>query len=516
MRNCTLNLSLLGLLSVGVSAQAFPGAIFEVVSVGGQVGSLSQLCPLGANTHTMTLRSVSGPVFADVQLTMPFDCPGGSLHRGSGLILVSGFDSGTGTGYLCRLQMAGPSPTVVISESIAIPAFRPVGLVYNSAEARIYLLDPFSSLLRIGSWSGSGVLPSQWTLVDPNSPFPLSHMETRPGGMGGVYLYNASPSERNVSFEPIDRCEVYHGASPGWVVNFSVATPSLVDPIAWAVDDPHLLGHHGPLRVLGQAAPCSVVDSETLASVGSLAMGSTSQWSSLTLSGDLVPGRSYRIHGGTIADSIQLWPTYREGSPVGDGLYSIRHGTLRPPAMLVGNADFSVASSVRYHWSGQPPSTVPIPSFLWAKVGVPGPGVTITLPTGTVLINSPDATIGPDAEDTPVDPASLVSRLHFGVPIPNNDLLVGVPIVFQFVAISPSGQPMVSDVFGSSIRGQASGLSGALAQPQSGAGSAAAVPMHARCAMCREWLRGQGMGHPFQQAFYASVAARFTGQQAGW
>lgn len=478
----------------------------EIVKVGQEAFAVGQICPPGENTYVAEMRNTSGAqslVLSSV--TMPFDSPGGACQLGAGQLLVAGLDGATGMGYLCRLQVTGGiTPSLAIVETQGLGLFDPERFAYHVAEARIYLLDPDASFIRAASWGQGVALPALWSNVDVSGTVPvLTSVEISNGPEGGVHLFREREDLRSGSFDSHFRVSVYLDATQVWNVVPQWIVPQMSNPIAWTIDNPFSVGYQGPVRVRGEAAGCQLVNLSTGLPEASIGMASVGQWTVMPLLADLQPGEEYQIQGGALAGSVSFWPTFRAGVPSEDSGYAMQLGELKAPQMTVGNQLFGVDSAVRFNWVGQAPATDKINSFLWAKVGVPGPGTTITLPSGHVIIANPEATFGPSGDDTPINITSLKSVMKFNFPLPLDDSLEGVPIIFQFVAIAPGGAPIISDVFGSVIQGGAAAANAALAG--GGGASGGGMPLQARCSRCRNWLVTQGMSPAFSNALNTQV-----------
>ena len=424
---------------------------------------------------------------------MPFDMPGEAVYVGSQLALVSGLKLATGDSHLCLIAVDPVAPyTMTIVHSVVVPSFDAGDIAFNPADSRVFVYDWRQKDLRFVDWTVGSVLPSFNATADLTG---ISHLPSeldlgRLAGesTSGVYLRWESlkwgPRSSPNNWTPTKRAHISETAGV-WSATILPASTVQVAAGGWTVESPRSASYLGPLKVGGVTGSFDLRSSDGT-SIQSGLSSSALAWTTLTLTQAMQPGESYYVDGGTATASQPIWPTYRAGSPVAQGGYVFRPGYLSPRLMQVGQPKFTIWAEVEY--AGATVSSQRMLTFMWAKIGEPGPTTVETLPTGETVIKNPDATFGLDTEDTAIHPVLRHSIHNRSLPIAPDPNLEGTPIIFQFIAATPAGNLIASDVFGSKIIAAPSS-SAALGGGGSTSSQAAQGPSAGTLLGAKQWIR---------------------------
>ncbi|PIE23491.1 MAG: hypothetical protein CSA62_07700 [Planctomycetota bacterium] len=450
-------------LPVGVRAEYSAKRFYEV---GAEKGSL--VVEKGSATLQWSILS-SNPVVANpVTAVLPFDQVGDVQFLDNKFFLISGWSSSSSQGWLVWGVMVGDASSTTRSIALVVQknygaAFDLVEFHWVQAESRVYAVNAKSTpTTLIGfSWSGSGAFPESSSfeaIADTNSPG-LSDLELlklyERDGVGGVRA-SLPVCIDNMGFRGGADVALVGGA---WRISELVAAAPSV-PAGWEVSDSYYTSANGvPLYVRGHAGSFAITNLVTGVDAYTGSSVSATQWVSVP-STTMLAGFPYRVTGAGAVESNTLWPLtrygYPEGSIASDGATSIGRGFYLGADLRVGNADFRVAGDLAI----SPPVTVPTSSAtvaLW--VGVDGPGA-VSIVNGVSFLTSPAIAA---SQSVAIDADSRVGSFVFDFPVDSDPGLEGVVPLFQFVALLPSNEVVVSDIFGSPIMLASQGAGGARA-----------------------------------------------------
>ena len=435
-----------------------------------------------------------------VQTTMPFDIPGDSRYFGDGRFVVSGRDSGTGNNYLLRLELTLNPPNVHIKETYDTGTFDAAYLAFNSTDSRLYLHDVLEKEVRAAVWIPWSPLPATWSGPDLSTlqsmPTKITEPEAGESPLGAYLRY----PDAHFPYDPNHETLVYLDRGGNWTWLETFSRPLGSQPTGWMIRDAVRQSVYGPMFLMGGSGTIEVreVDTGTLAMTGTVFPAS--DWVEVQVPpGALVAGTKYKVTGGGFTDSAQFIPSYRFGAPTGQGNYQAGHGVFISSDLRVGNLDFAPSSEV--FWTddeSEPPDEV-LDSYLAVALETPSESSVVTLPTGETVLANPLAILGPDPDDTGLDPGLWFRLMRYTVGIPSDPNLEGQGVLFQFAAVTPDQLLMVSDVFGGDIKG-AGGAAAASAPSGSGSDKA-------RLTAAREWLRSIDTARAPRMRLWASMVA---------
>jgi hypothetical protein len=395
----------------------------------------------------VTLKWHLSPTGTIATLELPGLRPGDLTRVGTRrFVLVGG--TAVGDGIITVLELRHSGPEIAVLGSVAAPGTDLTHVTYNDRELRLYVYDFAGHELRSAPWDPDQPLPvwSQFELVADAST--LNYGDEAlfqilgpaiDQSIGATFCYQGTWSRRWIRKE--------NGV---WVQSFLGWADTDPQAFGWAVGDA-LFASVDQLRVFG-AAPAAIelVDAETGAVVGMFDYLVGRTWQTLDTSVlGLVPGRGYRIRGGEQTESALILPLFRRGTTTEAGTLRIGRGILAPDRAQVGAVEFGPGCSLQLLTPPTAPSVVQ--GGLWLAVHFDGPLPIVDVDgNGTsVALLQPDGAV---ALSVPFDTDRTEGGLGYPVAIPGEDALVGALLLFQFVALSPDGQVVVSDVFGTRIR----------------------------------------------------------------
>jgi hypothetical protein len=443
-----------------------------------QVRQVARQTP-AAEDHLLRVWRVSQDCLRDAPvaaLSMPFEVPTVLREHAPGRLLVGGVTR-LGVGYLAEVEVAATVTSV--SLTLRSSAAQGPGVVFShlalGSEGNLYALEFDGPGIHAAPWS-SGPLPVLTQVA--SAPAGVLHLESAAAPLPGVLLRHG--------------LEVT-GASNFWLRPNSGGASSgawQMSPVAGAsirftgvgIEWPGYQAVDAPVLVSGPAGMATLHEVETGQAIG---------WATIPGPGHVVPfaltqpmtvGFCYEPSVGSVTGST-FWPTFRVGSNTSVDFHKMGLGEFDQAAFRAGNASFSVRSRVQ-RFDAYPDLPGPTLSFLWAKLGEPGPGMTITLPGGEVILAQPDATFGPSPRDgAMVDMQNLIG---FPFPLDQAGSFVGQSILFQILHVLPTGNIVITDVFGGRLL------------PSAGLQSSAAAV--GASTSCLTWLRAQSGACPPWQA----------------
>lgn len=484
--------------AAALKAQDMPAA----TSVWANVGGVTHLLCVRGNSLSWT--SESG--VDEIGFALPFTRAGQATHIGNNNYVVSGWDDqGDGRGVLLRIELRVPSgiPQITVVETLDLgEEIRPSGVSCSAIESALIVLDRSAGKFHYMPWvpwQPFGQLsPALTFTVQAGSPWEIRQ------GLGGltgestdtVYafsdealanivkrhrLYRASPISV-WQLETIDLHSSFGGSSEfstGWHIrgHDTQSSEGTLSVAAWG---------GGSFSVVRQSDQVVVLTGVCGAGPG---------YTDFTLpTGTLSVGEEYRVSGGGQIASRSFFPTYRRGALLPFDELRFQKWRLEQDRLTVGAQAFKVWG--RLEWLGQSDFTAAaIPYFLWVTVGEPGPGVTADLPDGRSIITNPALLF---TGEEPIRVARIPGYLPVrqAVDIPDWPELEGLPILFQWLAITPQGNIIVSDVYGAKIKAapggasmlMSSGAGGGSGSVSSGAGMRGSAQVLTPIARCRNWL----------------------------
>ena len=211
----------------------------------------------------------------------------------------------------------------------------------------------------------------------------------------------------------------------------------------WELGGSPFASNTGPVQIRGGTGSFQLVNFLT----GDIELQGTvpdaATFSTFALPRPLMPGVLHRIVGSGAEPRIFL-PLVRHGAPTADATVAMRHGTILPP-FQVGGADFRLTG----HLDTAPPAQVPV--WLWMalrRADGTDPVETIggrQVLAATELLGS----AGPFFTQPPEGMTS--ASFVFPIDLPNDNTWAGVTVLWQYLAITPLWNVVVSDVFGAEL-----------------------------------------------------------------
>jgi hypothetical protein len=378
---------------------------------------------------------------------MPFIRAGGIAPIDQGnpsRFLVSGW--GAVDGHLAVVQLTDqPQPTISTLQAVTIGSSYPIRVCWT--DQTIFLVDAIGQKIVSAPWDGVSPLPTSFTdVIDKSELYTLamgSIVDLAPAAPDGVLVTSR--------FGGFGGLRVYWNGS-AWATEDVTGLPA--GPVQFGPKGNFIaLPSTGPLIIQGPVGAFSIIDDSTGTTVGSGV--STSDWEEVTVTfaSELTPGQLHRITSPGIPSNY-FTPTVRHGTPKVVSAFGVTPG-LAPSARL-GNLGFGVATRFPRADSN---SYEVLQGSLWIAVRdssgndsvVPAPPV----PPGATAFLVPAASIEFLVEYQIGDETFPYG---IGIPLPNDPILEGLVLLFQFVAIVPGGLDFViSDVFGVTVLSAGSG-----------------------------------------------------------
>ncbi len=201
------------------------------------------------------------------------------------------------------------------------------------------------------------------------------------------------------------------------------------------------------------ASTLQLVESETDIPIASVAYAQPRAWQYFdTSSLPIHPGRGYLVRGTGQSDSREFFPLVRHGIATQAGTLSIGRGFLPAHRAVVGEAEFGPACELKLAPSPQTP--VAIQAGFWMAFRTPQGDPIVWIENGAddIALLQPIAAVSLSVMLGGDHPTG---GLGYPVAIPSDPDLAGAIVLFQFVAVSPTGSVGVSDVFGTTIWSEA-------------------------------------------------------------
>lgn len=428
------------------------GARVTLSGTGYQLRQIGKGVPSPTDTQlrlwSMSLDVLASPPVATLQ--MPFDVPTALLAVGNNNFLLCGLNRATSASFLCRVALQ-TGPQLVLLETVALdPGVTYSQLMSNSVDGMLYGLRYAEPIVDAGAWSLAGPLPSMSAttslggaiaaagVVTVGEMFPARFQGLPSGGVVLASSFPDSPAETRLWLRQ---------QGTGWTVTTFSPTNALATINTCATDYPMFQDNDGPVFFRGRSGFVQLMDTSSGAIVGTTSVSQDWQPTPYTLLQPLTVGRAYRPLG-VNCTGTDFWPTFRAGFHTEAAGHQIGLGEFSQREFVVGNTDFAVWSRVR-HAPDVCDMLGPSQSFLWVKLGEPTSANLWVMPGGEVILANPDATYGPGPYDAPmVEGQNLV---HFPLSLAGTEPFVGQPVIFQFVYFLPSGQVIISDVFGGKL-----------------------------------------------------------------
>ncbi len=385
-----------------------------------------------------------GEVITDELTLAMFDRNGGIAQVGeSADFLISGLDSQASIGRLClaRLRRDAPRGLTLVEQLALGTDVDPISVIYNRDSGHIVVLDRRQKRLLAASWvPGAPLAGTVFTAVlDPSTAAFLGD---------GHEDWNLGEDRLGPGI-----LVEHEGLAFGhWLAQVTQGTLSaqqppgaIVPPTAFQVGDSEVASAFWPLRLTGPTGPFEIVDLDTGTSVATGVLAGGGVWFEFTPAGaaPMSAGHAHEVRA-TGVDPARFLPLFRYGSPSVTAAMRAYAGRTAWDLNFVGSDRFAVASLAALE--GATPGTRFDAQFhLWiAATSESDPPPIVTIGTTVVLVAG--ALLGPFPRT--VTDEHPVARIGVPFPIPDLPDLAGARAWFQFATLDPSGQAVLTDVFG--------------------------------------------------------------------
>lgn len=474
------------LLALGAATSTATAQIDELVSLDGPFSvGISVAGTVGvlqcSDDGDIVWRS-DNPAHPDpyASVALPFDVFLGMRSVGAGEIVVLGSDSAFAQHSLSLMTFGldgQGNPGIQVFQTLALAnGASSTDIVFNASENAIYLYDRSSSeLLRIPRMPGQA-LTQPIVVADFSTYSPAPGDLVAPGA--GDPTTGAILVESHAGPAGAGKWHVAQSGGSWQITDLTVSPPpGLPATPGLAVKDQRLVSIDGPIEVLippgGTVLLIRVSDG---VGVAGATLPPTPSWQQLPLpSGALDASTLYQLVATGFTPSSSFFAGFRYGFPDQGMNIEFDNGYLKYNALCVGNSDFRVFS--KYKWTTPAVPAAPVYTFLAATVGEPGPATLTTLPSGQVMLNTPEFVI-PTTDPTPFQRQDNRELNQADLPIPNDTNLTGAAVLFQWGAVQPNGALVISDVFGGRI----------MANETASLTTPSDTPQARRA--CRQWLNG--------------------------
>lgn len=414
---------------------------------GGESGSLTSRPP---DSSYLAWRVLSGGGEVSAGTTLPFDVPGKPLHLGTRTFLVPGRDSRSGHGWVVRVEtQLAPRPSVAVVEAIDYGhGIDPYRLSYSAGEGQLYMVDHAGKRLLASPYALAWRLPVIKSYVQVGDAASMSQLGVT---WHTVSLREAEGAGVEVSsvHRPYGRYRVYK-AGGVWQVTWQASS---LPRYSLDILDRERLSDSAPIRVGGFRGMVFLREVATDSMVSRVEAASPDLYYSLPVgAGTMLPRLRYEIG---MTDNPQVVPFHfvplvRRGTPQSGSEVALNAGAIDNGGKCsIGNGAFGVigiARSVRE-------DPVAIHSYLWMgarRADGSDPMIDVAVNGRSVTVLSQvDAILGPYHHV--VRGGSGHGYLYASMPIPEDPNLVGGVPLWQWATLTPSGEVIVSDVFGSLI-----------------------------------------------------------------
>lgn len=396
-------------------------------------------------TWTVTKGTVLG---VRASISVPFDRAGAFFHIGARAFILSGANSVSGKGYILHASLQDTPPVVSVDTSLDCGiGFDPYDIVWRSDEQQLYVLDVRNESLKVAPYSGGTSLPgpSDFSTAVTATQAPTLHddgyllkLVKAPGSDPGVRLVSTDTNEHNYTH--------VKKVSGSWTASIgSLLTSANVSQ--WSVQDVARANVRLALQVGGVIGTAVLTeDSFSQSVVSSVAVSHASTFVPFTVS-NLVPGLRYKV----ASSDPNIMPErfiglLRYGAPQVTKELGMPIGYIDNSLCWIGNSNFAVLGTIGSGSNQVTPLQVDV--YLWLSARHADGSDPVTTVNGAAVLSEVVAVLGPDT--VTVD-KSQHGALYSALPIPNDHDIVGGVLLWQWAAVTATGNVAVSDVFGSII-----------------------------------------------------------------
>jgi hypothetical protein len=437
--------ALLSLLAQATAA-AQTSEIHQRYVSGNDAGSVTSFVGSGVLEWNVFLT----PSFGRMSLPSPCASHQAIAHVGGGKMVIAG-KTAAGNTKLFVLELSSiAAATMQITAQVDYgQSLQVKELYWSKADQMLFVLNkttPTQELLVTSLHPAQIVLPASYAdfeRVEPTPPIPDFQTEGTIGqtrGAHGCGVHMAGPA---VGFSLAnDVTDVVRDSQGVWR---SQQLPGRVLTLlpTWELGGSPFASNTGPVQIRGGTGSFQLVNFLT----GDIELQGTvpdaATFSTFALPRPLMPGVIHRIVGSGAEPRVFL-PLVRHGAPTADATVAMRHGTILPP-FQVGGADFRLTG----HLDTAPPAQVPV--WLWMALRRADGTDPVETIGGRQVLAAAEllGSAGPFFTQPPegMNSASFV----FPLALPNDNTWAGVTVLWQYLAITPLWNVVVSDVFGAEL-----------------------------------------------------------------
>jgi hypothetical protein len=412
-------------------------------------------------------------------LAMPFHYNGGLALAHNGLVVAGGLRvSSTRVGVLAHLEVFnGPSgsPQLRLLGSTDYAAFDPVVMKWSVDMQGLFIVDGASDRLLYAPYQSGVFAPALGSCETVATAQQIPALGDPCVGMTILLDDPEDVSGVSVCIDSVRNAELSWTAmrsTAGWTLSSAVpgnAGLALSRPVSVTQADPGSYFHSSDLP----AGPVDLVDpfGVSLATFQSV----SGTWMALPSRAEFAayPGLGFRLRYSNSGLALNILPIHSVGTPVSVPLLTVGKGRTWPLARI-GDEDFG---------NGVPCTcTATAPLVFGASVAFRGSAGD---PIDSLGFLEAQAFISGQA-----DPSIMGESVGVNLPLPRDESLVGSVLLTQYLFLLPNGTVGRSDVFGTTISGDAAYI--AMAGSASTSTASPAARQAARQSALSEWERGRG------------------------
>lgn len=384
---------------------------------------------------------------------LPFDVPGKPFDLGSRRILLPGRNSSSGKTFIEVINLDTSSFTINVEQSVDYgTSFDPAHVWWDAGASLLYVHDFAGKRVLAAPFAGTTLPPpsSSFLVVATQADIPVLSegyvIELAAAGAGsssGLWVkYTENPSTL---------WEIQLVAPGTWTVTArplsSIRTPTpkvnLVDPDRVSVLGPiSAWGIQGNVYLEEKTFGVGILGQATLPNDSTVVSIPVPQ-------GGLLPGLFYEVHGPTSGTAIgaSFMALVRHGTAQQTNLISMSPGQVASSGCWYGNSEFVVRGL--FGASANVSLPLELEVHLWVAARHADGTDPIRDWAGTKLLSEVLGSFGPETVSVTTTTFPSVKVIDF--PIPDEAGLGGAVPLFQWVAVAPTGEVAVSDVFGPMI-----------------------------------------------------------------